>query len=524
MSQDVEEYSDDSVSAGYCDNDESGLPSNDDDSLAVGNQNQKDEVSEKTRMEAAIRACNSGVPLTRAARQFGVARATLFYKLRGEHSGVRGAQSRKFSDSEEDHFAEVLVNMAKIGVPLDKAIFRKVVEIAAIKKGFAKEKANMSSAWHRLFLRRHPEIHLRSTKGKHPREVKNGKIRKWTVERCTKWVTTLSELHAYGYLSDSRGLFSLDECVFMLPENTENACTPRSEEEDLSLVDGAHQGMVTALFCGRADGLVLRPLLIFPDVQHLPSQIAGTADRCYIASTESGGMDPETFADYVRAEVFPNLQAQKNVIFVGGHFSYLNNLEFLLECAASDKDIKVVRFPVRLLTQLLPVDVRAFEPVEERCRDYLCSAAVDHEQSFALQLVETLPQFNLENSLISEFRQAGIFPFEPSEICKSLDAKETAPERTAPSAEELFSRQFAAVEENLNAICTLAPADVQEAMELLRTKVAASVSTEHVAETTANVEDVLLVSPKRPPKNTSKRTRKAVEETGGSQKKKRLRR
>ncbi|XP_055334343.1 uncharacterized protein LOC129585620 [Paramacrobiotus metropolitanus] len=526
MSQSTEKYPDDSLSTGSVgcsDTDCCPLPSNNDsDSPTVGFPCQREELPKGTKMEAAIRACRDGMPVTLAARQFGVERTTLRYKLKGEHAGVAGYQTRKFSDAEESCFADVLVRLEKMGVPLDKTIFRKVVELTALEKGIPL--ACMSDMYIRSFHQRHPEITSRiEIIGK---ERKGD--REWTVENCTKWVTTLSDLHAYGYLSDPRGLFSLDESVFPLPENTEKACVPPIAEKDLSHVDGADQEVVTTVFCGRADGKVLRPLLVFPDVQHLPSQIAGTADRCYIASTESRGMDPETFADYVRAEVFPNMQAKKNVIFVDGQFSYLNNLEMLLECAAGSMDIKFVCWPAGQTSYLQSLDVRAFEPVKKRLNEYMPTPSPQvGSRSFALHLVEMLPLFNLETTLVAEFRHAGIFPFDPSEICKSLKTEKIVPDRVPPSVEEIFNRQFADVEAALKEIVTLSPANIEDTMELLKQKAAVSISTEGAHKIESGFRNE---SPKKPgkrlkhSKKNPKRPRKVPGKITNIAKRKRLQR
>ncbi|XP_055349042.1 uncharacterized protein LOC129595932 [Paramacrobiotus metropolitanus] len=322
MAQNTGSYSDESVpsgSVGYpendyylpseCDLDLPGLP-------PVESRDQNADLPEQLGgMEAAIRACRSGVPITTAARQCGVERTTLRYKLKGEHAGILGYQSRKFSDSEEKYFADLLMALARAGVPLDKPLFKKVVEVAAINKGYPQEKARMTDTWHRAFLHRHPEISIRIT---HARDRK--KAREWTVENCTEWVTTLSELHAFGYLSDPRGLFNLDESGFTLAEKVKKVYAPRGQKEILSYADGSDRDVVSTLFCGRADGLILRPFVLFAGMQHLHSRIAGTADRCYISYNHSGSMDEEIFADYVRKEIFPNMIIEKNVIFVDGHF------------------------------------------------------------------------------------------------------------------------------------------------------------------------------------------------------------
>ncbi|XP_055335902.1 uncharacterized protein LOC129586602 [Paramacrobiotus metropolitanus] len=215
-------------------------------------------------------------------------------------------------------------------------------------------------------------------------------------------------------------------------------------------------------------------------------------------------MDEEIFADYVRKEIFPNMIIEKNVIFVDGHFSHLNNLRFLMDCTENCKDIKVICLPAGQTSHLQPLDVSGFGPVKKRWRNYLRSVSMQvstkvDKQCFALHLVEILPLFNLEKNIISGFRRAGIFPFEPSEVCKLLNTKEVAPAVTVvPSADEMFKKQFDNIEKNLKEIYSLSRADVQWYMKSMRERAAGYIPTESAAETALNVGNALLAS--RPPK------------------------
>ncbi|XP_055346321.1 uncharacterized protein LOC129593862 [Paramacrobiotus metropolitanus] len=445
---------------------------------AVESEKQRKRLAKRAKMQAALLACLRGMPVSTAARQFGVHKSTLRHKLRGEHSTVQGDQSRKFSRSDESHFADMLMSLDRVGVPLDFQIREKALELAGLKyKVIPAENGHMSSSWHKGFLRRHPEIASRWHKITHSKSGR--KAGKWSVKQCTEWVTLLNELHAYGYLSDPRGLFTVDESRFILLEKTKLKRTSQEIQVVIPDHDGSASEVVTTLFCGRADGLILRPLALFAGVEHLDSHIAEAGDNYCVAYNTSGELDPKIFADYVRKEIFPNMEAQKNIIFVDGYqFSHLDNLELLMECAASDKDMKVVCLPPARPRYRRPLDIGAFGAVKERCRHYLHSASMQlsaaaDKQSFALHLVELL---NLENKLISGFRDAGIMPFDLGGICKSLKVDEKNVKKVGPVAsviprvEEPFKVQFANLERSLKEIFTLTPADVKDLMDFVKKK------------------------------------------------------
>ena len=62
------------------------------------------------------------------------------------------------------------------------------------------------------------------------------------------------------------------------------------------------------------------------------------------------------------------LNLLQNVIFVDGHSSHVNNLEFLLACKKdnSGRDIKVVMFPAGQTFTLQPLDKSVFGGVKKR--------------------------------------------------------------------------------------------------------------------------------------------------------------
>ncbi|XP_055349060.1 uncharacterized protein LOC129595950 [Paramacrobiotus metropolitanus] len=259
-----------------------------------------------------------------------------------------------------------MLRCAKLGVPLNKPMLKRIIPPLLKEKGLSVEKQRFTEDWHYGFLKRHPEIKKRIS-----HSANRKKSREWTVKNRQGWLKKLSELHMSGYLSDPRGIWNFDESAFQVAERVTSVYAEKGTKDVLSYFDGNDRELVTVLAGGNAAGEIMRPLILFDGKVMMASRLDGTDDRCYVGVNNSGIMDTETFVNYLRRVVIPAMTADKNVIFLDGHSFHMLNDEFIHECLMSEKDITVVILPSGQTDKLQPMDIKVFGPVKKYWRDYL---------------------------------------------------------------------------------------------------------------------------------------------------------
>lgn len=78
-------------------------------------------------MENAISAVKEGLSLRKAAEKFGINYGTLRNRLHGLHELKPGEATRKFTDDEENFIGDVMLSCAKVGIPFNKFMLKRIV-------------------------------------------------------------------------------------------------------------------------------------------------------------------------------------------------------------------------------------------------------------------------------------------------------------------------------------------------------------------------------------------------------------
>lgn len=164
----------------------------------------------------------------------------------------------------------------------------------------------MSHKWLRNFLRRHPEVSARVSFANNRKTS-----REWNSHTLDGWLNILQHAADDGFLTNPEGVANVDESAFQLSEKYDVVFTKRGIKEVEAYLDGDPKERLTVLAGGRADGFAFRPLILYDGKVNLMSRFEGTDDGCWISTNPSGWMDPDIFAEYVREEILPNLNAEK---------------------------------------------------------------------------------------------------------------------------------------------------------------------------------------------------------------------
>ncbi|GAU96001.1 hypothetical protein RvY_07511 [Ramazzottius varieornatus] len=377
-------------------------------------------------LELAIASVKDGMSRSAAAEIYDIPRKTLYRYLINPHRSKMG-RGTKYSPEEMKGLAQVLIQFAKTGLPLNKDNLRDHLQHFALEKGM---KPSFTNWWHRKFLKEHPEISRRLTSN-----VDRTKAREWDKEKAEAYIALLSEHHAAGYLTEPEGIFNLDESGLILGYERDRVHTEVGVKQARAHTEGTTRDQVTVLFCGDATGRMLRPLVLYDGKVQLESMHRGTDDKLYVAVNDSGTMDADVLTDYFRKEVIPNMTAQKNIVFMDGHHSHVLNVQLFTLCEKSEKDIQLVCLPSGQTHHLQPLDCCVFSGVKSDWTHYKNLRRVDPDfeisrRTFsghmALLCTPLAHKFSFDfESVKAGFRKTGIFPFDPEAIRQTVDKTPT---------------------------------------------------------------------------------------------------
>ncbi|XP_055713105.1 uncharacterized protein LOC129807685 [Phlebotomus papatasi] len=406
----------------------------------------------------AINAVKKGMSVLRAAREYGIPRSTLQYKVSGKgklNTLGRGGFHSALGNDIEQKLVEWIVQCANFGFPISKETLYSGVETllkeADIQVKYFKDN-RPSPKWIYAFLKRHPEVRQKKAEyvNKARGSVTEAKIRAW----FTQIQTELGEnVHI---LQESQRVFNMDESGFNLSLQGGVVIAPLNHH---AYIESEHSDKETqtTLFAVNAAGDFAPPLTVFK-YERMPQQAATCAPTpdWGLGKTESGWMTSECFYEYIANVFLPWVKKQciqlPVIVFLDGHKSHLS-LPLSKFCA--EAGIILVSIYPNSTHILQPLDVAVFKPMKANWRRIKTAWRVKHGHEMnkfnvpaALHMI--ISDQRMRGNIISGFRACGIFPFNADEVDYSKvikrkeevlqnDCKETDPEE---SADAVFLRML----------------------------------------------------------------------------------
>ncbi|OQV19617.1 hypothetical protein BV898_06391 [Hypsibius exemplaris] len=393
------------------------------------------------KLKLAMRAVTKdNSSLKAAAKQFGIARTTLKRHLSNPNVKASG-RPRFFTDSEEQLLHQILRNIQVLQQPFSRPKFIEVARKLAERKAPGQPGRTFGKEWLSKFIRRHPDLALRSKSWK-------AEQRQWTPDKCERYVQVLEYLDKEGFLMDSRAIFVLDSLELITPPNeytkSGNLIARKPSEE---------QGF-PVFVCGSADGTALRPMILRDGNFILEPWFTDLQEEAVVvghAAPDIAALDVDALALYLRRELVPHIQSldppvQKSTLFLDGRWSHAYNLEILESCLLHN--IQVVCYPLGHSDKLQPLKKSEFRLVAKLWLDFVAERNNNPLNEFICTSVgDSIFMRNLTASQYKEhitallrdgFRDVGVLPFRPDLIRQTLP--QSAKGLPAPVAEETFLR------------------------------------------------------------------------------------
>lgn len=372
-------------------------------------------------MTNALNAVRSGMPVKTAAKTFNVPKTTLLYKFRGINPESRKmGPATIFSSIEEDILVKWIKSMAKSGFPISKEIFLSSASKLAKELNKAFKNNIPGRKWYEGFLRRHPEITLRTPQNltMSRSSVTQIQIKRWFNEVHE----FLKDSNSTNILQDPNRIFNADESAFFLNPKGNKVLALRGDKTVYTTVNSNEKECLTVLLNGNAAGTLAPPMIIFR-YKRIPSDLSLSVPREWgIGISENGWMTSDTFYSYMANVFYP--WAKKTItfpilFFVDGHSSHLS---YHLSKFCSENGIILVALYPNATHLLQPMDVAVFRTLKSGWKEQVSAWRLEHQheilrrRDFAPLLQAAIQERVTPNILENGFKKCGLFPWNPEVV------------------------------------------------------------------------------------------------------------
>lgn len=373
-------------------------------------------------IQKALKAIDNGMSQRKAAAQFNVPRATLQFRV-GEKFRQKTSHGPDpvLTADEENSLKKWILTSQRKGFPL------RIDDIQYSVKNFLDKvpRKNPFSdntpgrGWYKAFLRRHPDISLRTPEGitAASSNISESDIRQWFVQI----ELYLKEKGYYEILEDPTRVYNGDETCFFLSPKSKKVLAAKGSK-NVYQIEHHPKVNLTVMFTFSASGDTTPPMIIYP-YKRLPSSVLNSVpDKWGVGTSDTGWMKNENFFEYIGNVFYKHLKEKQIkfpiILFVDGHATHLT---YQTSHLCAELGIILVALYPNATRIMQPADVAAFKPLKaawgKATLEFrrLNPDAIVNKETFAVvvkKAIETMKPEATRNG----FRRSGLFPWNPSAI------------------------------------------------------------------------------------------------------------
>ena len=243
----------------------------------------------EARMERAIQSITlNGISVRRAAADYNIPKSTIYDRLSGKviPGAVCGAP-RYLTDKGEEELESFLIGCAQIGFGKTRSDVILLVQKLLQSRGMQKD---VSSGWWESFLRRHPNVTLRT-----PVCLSKARAMATNQEVIDQYFDILEDaLEENDLLDKPCQIYNLDETGIPLDPKPLKVVTHRGVKNPSAIGSGKKQ-QITVVGCVHAGGGYLPPMIIWNTKSLSPGQTIGEVPGTLHGFSPKGWMDQELF-------------------------------------------------------------------------------------------------------------------------------------------------------------------------------------------------------------------------------------
>ena len=322
------------------------------------------------RMQAAVEAMrNKEMGSYKASRVFNVPQTTLERYVKNisktPEAVVKTQIGRKqvLPPEIETDLAEHCLLMEKRYFGLSMSdVMRLAYQLAArngLKHSFSKTKEKAGKKWLRNFLRRNPQLSVRTPEGLSFARAKN-----FTPERVAEFFDIFEPAMDVINHNPSR-LYNCDETGVTVVQHKQTKILAMKGKRQIASLQSAERGsLITVVTCMNPSGHFIPPLFVFPRKNMKAELMDGTPLGSVSACHPSGWIQSDIFTQWFRHFIkYTKPSAEDPVVLVlDGHYSHTRNLDVIN--LARENHIEIICLPPHSSHRMQPLDVAFMGPLK----------------------------------------------------------------------------------------------------------------------------------------------------------------
>lgn len=424
----------------------------------------------REQMDKAIEDVKSGMSCSEASKKYGVPRVTLLYKVQGKFKDKKCGRESYLTSEEERLLVDWIIQTGKAGFPITKT--KLLDSVQRLVKNMKKKNPEREFPfigdrpgrhWYESFLRRHPEISLRTPQNltSSRANVTEQNLPMWHSE-VTKYLQDNGLFHV---LSDPKRVFNADEAAFFLNPKGNKVLFSRGEKCVYTIVNNNEKECLTVMVSGNANGDVCPSMIVY-QYERVPQDIVAKLPTDWgVGRSESGWMTTAVFYEFLTNIFHPWLTRQKIelpvIYFVDGHTSHqsLHTSQF-----CNQNGIILVALYPNATHVIQPMDVAVFRTLKSTWKEEVHRWRQEEEnigkelkkRDFGPLLEKAITKSVTPTIMQNGFQKCGLFPWEVEAInfkqnprLKNSPAKKEVTQKTTPKDEDKLQIALAVIEEEI---------------------------------------------------------------------------
>ncbi|KAL8585211.1 hypothetical protein ACOMHN_013226 [Nucella lapillus] len=369
-------------------------------------------------MQKCLAAIEGGMGVNAASRQFGVPKPTIRRHRLGLNKYATGDKKLRsgpcvLPKDVEDELVRHIKELDELFFGMTITSLRKLAYQVACAHGinkFSQDKQAANKTWYYNFMRRHPELSLRSPEPTSIGRMK-GFNRKDVGEFFDKYYKLIEE---HGFTADK--IYNMDETGHSTVQTPSKVISTKGKRQVGAATSAERGTNTTGVYCDSATGHFIPPMLIFKRKRLADSLTIGAPNGTVFACTDSGWIDSDVFLQWLHHFIrcVKSSPENKHLLLLDGHTSHSKNLEAIK--LARENGVIMMSFPAHTTHRLQPLDVTFFKSLKNwyniEIENYLRSSQA---KAVGVHLVSSLVCKSFVKAATMEtavngFRKTGLWP------------------------------------------------------------------------------------------------------------------
>ena len=317
-------------------------------------------------MQSCLLAIESGMGVNAASREFGIPKPSIrrhrlgLNKFASGGNKIRGGPCA-LPKEVEDELVEHIKQLDELCFGITISDLRKLAfQLASAHEihRFNEDKQSASKTWYYNFMKRHPDLSLRS-----PEATSLGRMKGFNREAVGDFFDKYYRLIEEHKLTADK-IYNMDETGHSTVQVPSKVISVKGKKQVGAATSAERGTNTTGVYCHSAAGHFIPPMLIFKRKRMADSLKEDAPNGTVFACTNNGWIDSDAFLQWLN-HFIKSVKASpdnKHLLLLDGHSSHTKNLKAIK--LARDNGILMLSFPAHTTHRLQPLDVTFFKSLK----------------------------------------------------------------------------------------------------------------------------------------------------------------